>query len=397
MIKNIVTVVCLLIGVGSYAQNLKTGVLVVGSGSAAMAAAIQSAKSGVKTILMDAGKFDAITLSPSDRSLKVGIYADFADIVDSLQKSPLKDNQTLTPEFTAQVFKTWTDTLKNLTVLPGATIKKIKKSGKGWEIDLVGREIKADIILDATTDYSVAKVAFPGFDNNNISSKTTDNAYRTSVAIASADSNFKTVPLAHLISSQVDNIVLAAPYGQQSLRIGQAAGATAAYSVFFKTNTKNLNVRVIQTELLTYKSRLIKFDDIDEGDSSMIAFQHIGVTGILKGKALNGKLLFLPDSSVTTEELKQPLKAYYSRSHVWFLDNTEKKLTVGTALSLIKFLASRGEELGKEVEKGWKTSLKLKSDFDLKKLITRRELTILLDTYLQPYTVAVDMEGNVRR
>ena len=182
-----------------------------------------------------------------------------------------------------------------------------------------------------------------------------------------------------------------------TLITGQAAGAIAAYCAFFKTITEKLNVRVIQTELLTYNSRILKFDDIDDSDSSMIIFQHIGVTGILKAKEENGKLFFMPEASVSTEELKQPFRELYSRSQIWFLDNKAEKLTLEDALSLIKFVGSRGGELNKEAEKAWKSSLKLKGNFDLKKLITRRELAVLFDVYLKPYTVAVDLEGNIKR
>ncbi|MEJ6981080.1 FAD-dependent oxidoreductase [Pedobacter sp. P351] len=402
MSRNLIVFICLLFSLTGFSQTIKTSVVVVGANSGAYAAAIQSAKSGVKTLLIDAKKFDAIVLSPVDRSLKAGIYADFIKRVDSLQKSPLKDNHTLSPEFTAQVFKSWTDTIKNLTVLPNASITKIKKSGKGWDITLVHKEIKADILLDATPGQTVAKMAGLVINKKTISTQApviySDKKYRTSVAVTSGDKlYFKPVYLSSLVVPDIENLVLAAPAGE-SLNIlsGQAAGAIAAYCSFFKTTTNKLNVRVIQTELLTYNSRIIKFDDIHESDSSMIAFQHIGVTGILKGKEENGKLLFMPQAPVSTEELKQPLRELYSRSQIWFLDNKTDKLTLNDALSLIKFVGSRGEELNKEAEKGWKTSLRMNGSFDLKRVISRRELAILFDAYLQPYSVAVDLDGNIK-
>ena len=402
MFRNIITVLCILAGIQSFAQNLKTGVLVVGSGPSALAAAIQSANSGVKTLLIDAGRFDAITLSASDRAVKAGIYNGFSTIVDSLQKSPLMDSHSLTPAFTAQVFKVWTDTLKNLTVLPNASIKKLERSGKGWEVDLTDREIKADVLVDATPAYSIVKllgINAPKEDAaTSAASIYSDKKYRTSVALTADDSgSFKTTPLASFLVPEVENLVLARPFGRNGgLLTGQAAGATAAYCVFFRTSTKNLNVRAIQTELLSYKSRLIKFDDIPESDSSMIAFQHLGVTGILKAREREGKLLFQPDSSVSTEELKQPLRELYSRSQIWFLDNKSDKISLETALSLIKFVGSRGDELNREVEKAWSSSLKLDGKYDLKRPVTRRMMAVLLDTYLEPYTVAVDLDGNVR-
>lgn len=402
MSRNLIVLICLLFSLTAFSQTIKTSVIVVGANSGGYAAAIQSAKSGVKTLLIDAKKFDAIMLSPVDRSLKAGIYADFIKHVDSLQKSPLKDNHTLSPEFTAQVFKSWTDTIKNLTVLPNAPITKIKKSGKGWEITLAQKEIKADIILDATPGHQVSKMAGLIINKKDISTQNqviySDKKYRTSVAITSDDKLiFKPVYLSSLVVPAIENLVLAAPLGESlNLLSGQAAGAVAAYCSFFKTTTNKLNVRVIQTELLSYNSRIIKFHDIHESDSSMIAFQHIGVTGILKGKEENGKLLFMPEAPVSTEELKQPLRELYSRSQIWFLDNKTDKLTLNDALSLIKFVGSRGEELNKEIEKGWKKSLRLNGSFDLNRIISRRELAILFDAYLQPYSVAVDLDGNIK-
>jgi hypothetical protein len=121
------------------------------------------------------------------------------------------------------------------------------------------------------------------------------------------------------------------------------------------------------------------------------------MTGILKVRETAGKLFFMPDQTVSTEDLKLPLREYYSRSQIWFLDNKADKLSLEKILSLIKFVGSRGDELDKEVKKGWSTALKLKGEFDLKRILTRKEIAILFDTYLQPFSVAVDLEGNVKR
>jgi hypothetical protein len=378
-------------------------VLVVGSTPAALAAAIQSANSGVKTLLIDAGKFESVTLSEYDRSVKTGIYAGLFKHADSLQKVTTKNNEyTFSPAFTASVFKAWTDTVKNLTILKDASIKKIKKSGKNWEVSLAGKEIKADVLLDGTPDYRIAKlVGLTGTTTSNSSSVTSiysDKKYRTSVGISVKNSGvFSPVSIASLIT-KIENLILAGPFGGiASLHSGQGAGTVAAYCVFFKTSTKNLNIRAIQSELLTYKSRLLKFEDIDEGDSSMVAIQHLGTTGILKATEANGKLYFNPEKTVSTEDLKLPLGEYYSRSQIWFLDNKLEKLTLENTLSLIKFIGSRGEELNKEVKKSWNASLRLKGDFDLKRVLSRKEIAILFDSYLQPFSVAVDMDGNIKR
>ena len=403
MIKYFIIILSVLGAQNTWAQKIKTGVLVVGSTPAALAAAIQSANSGVKTLLIDAGKFEFVTLSEVDRSSKTGIYAGLIKHADSLQKSASKnDVHNFTPAFTASVFKAWTDTVKNLTILKDASIKKIKKSGRDWEVGLSGREIKADMLVDGTADYSIAKLAgFTGTATSNLSSATSiysDKKYRTSVGTSLKNAGvFSPVPIASLTTT-IENLILAGPLGGvASLHSGQGAGTVAAYCVFFKTTTKSINIRAVQSELLTYKSRLLRFEDIDESDSSMIALQHIGTTGILEATETNGKLYFNPEKTVSTEDLKLPLREYYSRSQIWFLDNKAEKLTLENTLSLIKFIGSRGEELNKEVKKSWNTSLRFKGIFDLKRVLTRKEIAILFDSYVQPFSIAVDTEGNIKR
>lgn len=403
MIKAITLFLGLIIGFQSFGQNLKTSVLVVGATPAGMAAAIQSAKSGVKTILIDAGNFESLTLSSSDRAVKAGIYADFIKHVDSLQKYPAKDNQSLSATFTASVFKGWADTIKNLTLVQKSSLRKIKKSGKGWQVDLVGREIKAEILVDGSLNNALVKMlsvpdkkALP-IKSANINTLSS-NGYRTSLAIVKNDNSFSAVPLSDFIIPEIENLILTNPgTGQSSLQTGQAAGTIAAYCAFFKTSTKNLDVRKIQSELLTFRAQLIHFHDLAATDSSMIALQHLGVTGILKGKAVGKEFLFSPNLTVSTDDIKQPIREYYSRSQIWFLDNKADKITLENALSLIKFAGSKGEELNKQVLKGWKSPLRLTGEFDLKKTLTRKELAILLDTYLQPFSVAIDLSGNVKK
>jgi hypothetical protein len=404
MVKYIIILLSIFGGQNLLAQKIKTGVLVVGSTPAALAAAIQSANSGVKTLLIDAGKLESITFSEYDKFADVGIYAGFLKHADSLQKGVTKNNvHVFTPSFTASVFKAWTDTVKNLTVLRNASIKKLKKSGRDWEIDLPGREIKADLIIDGTSNNDIARLA--GLSSKALSQSSaiksvySDKKYRTSVGVLSkGGSTFASIPVSSLLVQGIENLVLAGPIGGiSSLHSGQGAGTIAAYCVFFKTSTKNLNIRAIQSELLTYKSRLLKFEDINESDSSMVALQHIGVTGILKASEVNGRLYFNPDKTISTEDLKVPFREYYSRSQIWFLDNKAEKLNLETTLSLIKFVGSRAGELDKEVNKSWNKSLKLKGDFDLKRVLTRREIAILFDAYLQPFSVAVDLEGNIKR
>lgn len=387
-----------------HAQTIKTQVLVIGSGATGTGAAIQAAHSGVKTVLLNDGNQFGRDLGVIDTTLKIGVQADFIRLYKSVQ--PLS-RAKITAAEAGPVIKSWTDTIKNLQVVLNATPQKIQKAGKGWKLDLSnGSTVKADVIVDATANGIVAskmgsqaKSRLP-YDVLNPEEFYNNNIYRTAVATGGINNTTAvSAPLAAFVTTNIENLVIV-PNGQDNgipstLAGGQAAGAVAAYCAFFKTTTEKLNIRVVQGELLAYKSWLIPFADIAVADSNFAEIQHIAATGIMKAKSQNGKLYFQPDSSVSLKELRQPVKEYYSRSQIWKADKTDGDLTLEDAIDLIKFVGLRGQELNREVEKGWKTSFKFKSTFDLKKLITRREFAVLVDNYLKPFNVRVDASGKL--
>lgn len=399
--KCLIILALLLVHVIAYAQTLKPGVLVVGASPSGIAAAIQAAHSGVKTVLVDEGPIASINLDQKDREDPYGIPKELLHKIEILQKYPVKSDQVLSPEYLGTIFKGWTDTIKNLTVIRNSSISSVKKAGKDWEIQIPGTTIKTDLIVDATLGRKIA-----GLVGLKEAAKSADSLsyahqlYRTSVAIPVAQSTHPaTIPLKFFLSP-FKNFVYASPDRNASERTyaaGQAAGAIAAYCAFFKTTTDKLNVRLIQSELMTYKSRLIEFADIAPLDSNAKAFQQLALTGIIKGQVKNNQMYLYPDSSVSTEDIRDPVKEYYSRSQIWFLDNKSDKITLKQLLSLIKFTAQRGAELDKEVEKGWKTSFKLPHSFDLNRAVTRREFTVLFNRYLRPFDVSIDMNGQLKR
>lgn len=400
MKRIILAIVCLLFSYTSFAQKIKTGVVVFGATPAGFAAAIQSAHSGVKTVLVDAGSIDFVNLSADDKAYKIGVYADFLKIVDSLQKkSNVKNNENLVPSYVATIFKGWTDTIKNLTVFKRAVLSNISKDGKTWEAAFQDkREIKADVVIDATLTNEVAKKVGCSLAPKPEVKIYADKSYRTTISMANkGDTNPSVLPLKYFFADKVDNFLIVGDYIKSNFLNGQSAGVTGAYCSFFKITLKEVDVRKSQAELIGFKSQLIKFDDISLTDSNAISIQKVAVTGILKGKLVNNKFLFMPDSSVSTEDIRIAIREYYSRSQIWFLDHQSSKLTLEEVLSLIKFTGGRGNELDKEVEKGWQSSLKLNSKFHLKKHINRREFARLIDAYLKPFDRSIDLEGNLKR
>lgn len=415
MIKHISAFFILLgISITLQAQTIKTGVLVIGNTAGSVSAAIQSARSGAKTILLTQSPSISVGLSDEDLPYLEKIKNHYA--AKGKKRSASKDS-ILVPinlQEAPKLIKSISDTVKNLTVTLNIAIEKIEKDGKGWEIRLKnGQKIKADVVVDATQNLSVSSmlkiditktIVSPGTTNNPFDNK----LYRSTVALGyaepkSAGRTAFTIPLGALIPAGVENFILApmniGTVKAVNMSVGQAAGTIASFCAFFKTTTKNINVRVVQSELLTFDARLIPFSDIGFNDPNALAFQRMGLSGLLRSAIMkegnSNTIKFDTAGVVSAEELRAPMKEFYSRSQIWFADNKKEIMTIEDAISLFMFTAARGEELKSEIKDGWKESFKFNSDFDPKRPITRKEFAVLSDRYLQPYNVRVDLAGNL--
>ncbi|RYZ34900.1 MAG: FAD-dependent oxidoreductase, partial [Sphingobacteriales bacterium] len=149
------------------AETIKTDVLVVGGGASGVAAAIQSARSNVKTLLIEqspwlGGSMTAggMCILDANRNLPSGIYEEFRSRINTFYKSRLGYDTTkhavltFEPGVGASVLKKWTDTVKQLTVKMGVSVATVKKDGTGWEVTVNTGDrtdvIKAKVLVDAT-------------------------------------------------------------------------------------------------------------------------------------------------------------------------------------------------------------------------------------------------------
>ncbi len=90
------------------------------------------------------------------------------------------------------------------------------------------------------------------------------------------------------------------------------------------------------------------------------------------------------------------MKKLYSRSQIWFADHADvKELSIGDAIGLITYTATRGTELKIEIERGWKSTLGLSGSFNENRKISRNEFSVLLEAYLQPFATQVDLQGEL--
>ena len=427
-----------------YAQTIKTDVLVIGNGPSAAAAAVQSAHSKLKTVLAateisigDNTIANKMAEVDANKQLPYGTWGEFSELVrdhykatagyDTTQNAALK----FEPQTGADVLKSMTDTVKNLTIYLNAPFATIKKDGDRWEVSLTqnGKTIyvKARVVIDATVNGDVAVKAGAKLTQGlNLRTINSLNSYRTSIATgdalpgepfdAAAPVNSYPpypafcIPISAVVLRDADNILItekALPEGKDvqylplQLALGQGVGTVAAYCAFFKTTTQNLKVRIIQGELLDFKGYLLPFTDISQHDPYWRAIQQVCATGLLKGKQQvnggNAQFVFMPDSAVTTAEVKPFLTEIYTRAFLWFnKEKTGEKFTVANTLSLISDYTLTDPLLLKgSISKAWKTQYKFKDDFDLNRPINRREFAILINKFLNPFARTVDLSGRL--
>ena len=391
------------------AQTIKTGVLVIGNTPAAVAASIQSARSGAKTMYLTQSLSVSAIFSTEDLSFIKSIKNHYS--LKERKRSKTKDSIIAIPVMLNQasnLIKGISDTVNNLTINNNNVVDEIKKDGKSWEIRLKGgQKIKADVVVDASDNLSIATML--GIDakktmviTGNTINPFENKLYRSSVALGYQETgSVFTIPLGALIPQAVENLIII-PKQSGKIRVskmsaGQAGGTISAYCAFFKTSTKTINVRVVQGELLAFDALLMPFADIELKDPNFLAFQRLGLSGLLKSSFSNGKIQFDTAGLVRAEDLRGSMKEFYTRSQLWFADNKKDTLTINDAISLFKYIANRGNELEKEIEEGWKVSFKLNNIFDPKRNINRKEFGILADKYLQPYNIRVDLSGNLMR
>ncbi|RZK55143.1 MAG: hypothetical protein EOO87_08635 [Pedobacter sp.] len=168
---------------GLSAQTSKPGVLVVGNGNAATAAALQSAISGVKTtIVLQAGGFD---ISPIGNNLSSGLEATFLQKIRDAKG--IKDSAqavTFDKQLANEVLLKWTDSLKNLTIVKNLLWVKAENNSNSWVLKLSdGSSIRAKILINPSDvklseAMKITSQNAPSFTKLDFS----NTLYRTSVA-----------------------------------------------------------------------------------------------------------------------------------------------------------------------------------------------------------------------
>src|SRR3569833_590858 len=173
MTRKILIPLLLFISSFANAETIKTDVLVIGGGACGVAAAIQSARSKVKPLLVEPGPWLGGTMTiggvcvlEGNRDLPSGIWGEFRRRVIDYYRPRLgydtSQNATLRfePKTAAEILNKITDTVKNLTVKMKTPWTSVKKDGTGWEVMIrVNGElvtVKAKVVVDGSETGEVA-------------------------------------------------------------------------------------------------------------------------------------------------------------------------------------------------------------------------------------------------
>jgi len=181
MAKKLLLLLLLINFTGAYAETIRTDVLVVGGGASGVAAAIQSSRSKIKTMLVEPGPWlggemtaGGMSLLEGNRTLPSGIWGEFRKRVRDFYKgTPGFDTAynaqlRFEPRTGAAILKRMCDTVKNLTVHLNTPFTGVKKDGDVWELSVMlnGKPttIRAKVLVDATPTADIAAQAGAQFD-----------------------------------------------------------------------------------------------------------------------------------------------------------------------------------------------------------------------------------------
>ena len=431
MMKFIAIFLIIAFSSSAFAQVKKSQVLVYGDNEIAWAAAVQSARSGVNTLWIRKEKKIGIHFS-EDKDLTItvndGLDAGlWAELLGKTRGSSTPNDslsmmakQNINAQVARNIVYGISDSLKNLNQIFNTEVRSIKKSGKQWRIQLSNNlSLKVSAIVDASEDASLLSLIKPSDLKTesknqeiviNASQLYKNTTYRTSIMTFSINHDAIVIPTTVLLNSIVaENFFVVREYPWLTkennrdvnslpffIESGQAIGAAAAYCAFFKTTTDKIDIRTLQGELLAYHGQLIPFQDIKIDDLNFSSIQRIGATGLLKGINNNDSFEFSPDQRVSSKEIEPIILALYTRSQIWFNNKNIEEITLTDLLSLIKFIALKGDELEVDVKKGWKQRFHFSGDYTPDNHVSRRQMAVLVDYYLKPFNVTIDNTGKFK-
>ncbi|MGO3307148.1 MAG: hypothetical protein ACTILG_10855, partial [Sphingobacterium sp.] len=297
----------------------------------------------------------------------------------------------------------------NLKIVFANDIIAIDKKRKHWSITLEdGHKYTVDCVIDASVNQKLGRFSAADTQANRGPSmlkldEMSSAEIRTLLVTGEIDRKLFGVQFSNLIRGENDGFFKLSAFvkgldtsaGTAPFRsaFGQALGATAAYLSYFATASAAIDVRKLQTELMSDGARILPFSDLAIDDPNFDAIQRVGLAAIFNFKSPRAGFILDKDRYISYAELEPVFNRLYSRSQLWPVEDKTRDLTLSTALSLIKFVALRGDEIEKEVKRDWSTLLHFAGSYQEDKPIGRYEFMVLLDRYASPFSKKVDRQG----
>ncbi len=183
------------------------------------------------------------------------------------------------------------------------------------------------------------------------------------------------------------------------LQLGQAAGVMAALCIRQHRGPSGLDVRTVQMELLKAGGYLMPYLDVSAGDPQFMAIQKIGATGILQGVGVArnwaNETWFYPEKPAAFAELLEGLRSYYPGLEKFTRKEYSQQIITLGGLEKIFGAIGMPVRLGRMAEVLQKAGMSGGRRYYRDRVLTRREVTMLLDTFLKPFEKGVDIEGRV--
>ena len=217
------------------------------------------------------------------------------------------------------------------------------------------------------------------------------------------------VPLGCLIPEKIDGLIVsekgisvsnvvngATRLGPVVLLTGQAAGVLAAFCTENNIEPRAVSVRKIQKKLLNANAYLLPYIDVKTNDPNFKSIQRIGVTGIIKGVGnpynWENQTWFYPDRPISQYELVQGLKSYYPIFNN-YNDATGETLTIPSILKIISMAGSKISP--SQIKHDWE-KFQFNKTFDENLQLNRRMVAVIIDYYLHPFDLPIDLYGKLK-
>ncbi|MEM1320534.1 MAG: FAD-dependent oxidoreductase [Bacteroidota bacterium] len=185
------------------------------------------------------------------------------------------------------------------------------------------------------------------------------------------------------------------------IQLGQAAGLVAAMAAREGRSPEQLDIRAVQQAVLDYQGYLMPFIDVPTDDPHFAAIQRVAAAGLLRGKGVPfqwaNQCWFYPDSLVDARQLYSDIADFYPNPNPKdseYLSTAEAVLLLAEMLRTQQKDTPDTEDLQTAIAEGWNTGLRLPSDYSPDRPISRRELAVLLDKWLDPFHAKkIDFNG----